>query len=291
MTGAVELWGPLAGHRLRDDPVSGAAFRELRVGDRTLYAVSDGFLLMAPEMVGTPDHRTAGHDALRAVYGEVRLPVGCFLLPGEPTVLVDTGMGPVDFGGRGTLIGGNLLPQLARIGVRPDDVDVVALSHLHGDHCGGLADPSTGEPVFGRARTLVGDTDWSYFVERGHGVVPVADHVRQALLELDRRGLVTLVSGDTEIAPGVQRLAAPGHTPGHSVYAVHDGGERLLLVGDSAHCPAQLRHVDWSVAFDVEPSSARRHREWLRNELRSAGVIGALGSHFPEFRLVTADDV
>src|ERR1700733_13940495 len=92
---ASALSGPLVGHRHLDDPVSVAARRELRVGDRTVIAVSDGYLdlesRLGRTLVGTPPEPTAAHEMLRAQMGEVRLPIGCFLIPGEPLVLVDAG--------------------------------------------------------------------------------------------------------------------------------------------------------------------------------------------------------
>ena len=141
---------------------------------KALEAHLDGFLVMSEGFLGTHEHPTAAYDVLSQVYGKPRLPLGCFFLPGEQNVLIDTGVGPVDFAGRGTLIGGNLLPALARIGVRPEDIDVLALSHLHGDHSGTIGRLESGEPVFPNARTFIGAGDWEYFVEREEAPVPVA---------------------------------------------------------------------------------------------------------------------
>ena len=271
---------PLDGHRLADDPVSTAAIERLDVGGRQLVALSDGFLLMGETMVGTADEPTAAFDALRADYEEVRLPLGCFFWPGETNVLVDTGFGPLAAAEGGWLIGGNLLHQLRRIGVRPEDVDVVALSHLHADHSGGLGDPGTGEPIYPNATTYIGSHDWEYFVEGSTAAIPLPDYTRAALESLADRGKITLVDGDAEIAPGVRRLSAPGHTPGHSLYVIHDDDERVLLLGDSMYCPQQLTNLDWGAAFDVDPALARATRERLQRDLELHGG-GALGCHFP----------
>jgi glyoxylase-like metal-dependent hydrolase (beta-lactamase superfamily II) len=272
---------PLAGHRLGSDPVSAAARREVAVGQLTVSAVSDGVLLMSREMVGSPAYPTGAYDEIAAAYGEPRLPVGCFVVQGEQTVLIDAGMGPVDHAGRGTLVGGNLLGQLARLGITPVDVDVVALSHLHGDHVGTLGDVQTGQPVFPNATVLVGRGDWKYFVEDDEAPIPLAGYIRQALAELDRRGLVQLMDGDRDVLPGLRRLATPGHTPGHAVYVVEDDGQRLYLSGDSMHAPQQLAHPDWAVSFDVNPGQAREVRDWLAAQAARPGTIGVLGCHFP----------
>lgn len=258
------------------------ARRELRAGDRSVWAVSDGVLVMSPTMVGIPGNETAGYDEITATYGVARLPVGCFVHRGETTVLVDTGMGPVDFAGKGTLVGGNLVGQLATLGLRPDQIDVLALSHLHGDHSGTVADPRTGEPVFPRATVHVGAADWTHFVSDGNDPGAVADYVRHALEKLDAAGMVVRMDAECDLAAGLRRLPAPGHTPGHSVYVLQDGGERLYLVGDAMHCPQQLAHPDWRVGFDTDPAGAVAVREWLADEAGRPGTVGVLGAHFPE---------
>jgi glyoxylase-like metal-dependent hydrolase (beta-lactamase superfamily II) len=258
------------------------------VGRLTVAAISDGVLVMSRDMVGSPDCPTGAYDELAAQHGEPRLPVGCFVLRGEQTVLIDAGIGPVDHAGRGTLVGGNLLSQLARLGIAPADIDVLALSHLHGDHVGTVGDVQTGQPVFPNATILVGRGDWKYFVEDSQALIPLADYVRQALVELDRRGMVRLLDSDLDVMPGLRRIATPGHTPGHSVYLVEDEGERLYLAGDALHTPQQLAHLDWAVPFDVNPDPAREVREWLAAEAARPGSIGVLGCHFPNLLPVSS---
>jgi glyoxylase-like metal-dependent hydrolase (beta-lactamase superfamily II) len=262
------------------DPLSGAASRLITVGSRELHALSDGYLLMSPDLVGSPDCPTAGYDALAAEHTVPRLPLGCFLIPGPVITLVDTGMGPTDFQGEGRLVGGRLLEALAGIGVRPEQVGAVALSHLHGDHSGTLGDLATGAPTFPNATLFLGSGDWDHFVTQPAAPFPMAPHVASALDELRRQDRIVLMDDAGDVAPGVRRTAAAGHTPGHSFYTVSDGDERVVLTGDAMHCPQQLDHPEWGVTFDVDPRQAHRTRERLRDDLRTNGGA-ALGSHFP----------
>jgi glyoxylase-like metal-dependent hydrolase (beta-lactamase superfamily II) len=262
------------------DPGAGSAASIMTVGDRRVLALSDGVFVMHPTFLGTPSAPTIAHQVLTAQHGQALLPLGCFLLPGEKNVLIDCGLGPVRVQGEGLLIGGLLLQALAGCGLRPEDVDIVAVSHLHADHIGWIGDRQ-GRAVFPRAKILVGNADWDHFVEQGNGVGVIEPHIQQALDAAASRGRLDLLDGDTEIAPGLTRLAAPGHTPGHSVYVVHDGADRVLLFGDAMYCPQQLTELDWEAASDVDPALARRTRETLQRDLELHGGQG-LGSHFPE---------
>ena len=285
---ASTLVGPLAGHRRLVDSESVAARREFAVGDRTVIALSDGYLNMEADLgrtlLGTPDRPTAGYDELKRAFGgdEVRLPIGCFLVPGQLMVLVDAGVGPVDYGGMGLIFGGNLLPQLAAQGIAPEQVDVLALSHLHPDHVGWLADTDS-EPTFRNAHVYLGSGDWEFFVEGDGGVMGLAPHLRACLRELAERGRITLLDDDRQIAPGITRLAAPGHTPGHSLFAIHDRGERALLFGDAIYCPQQMNNSDWLALSDVDTVLAARTRELYLRDLEAHGGVG-LGCHFPGLR-------
>jgi glyoxylase-like metal-dependent hydrolase (beta-lactamase superfamily II) len=261
-------------HPFDDDPLSGAASVSFSIGRRTLIAVSDGFFQMPRTFLGTPEHPSAGEEALRSVYGHSRLPLGCFFLPGAENVLVDTGFGPTE--APEVMIGGRLLGNLARNGIRPEDVHVVALTHLHADHVGWVGD-GTGRPVFPNARFVLGLGDWEYFMSRDDAIEP---HIRESLQWLDGQGRVVLQEGEVAVAPGITRLSAPGHTPGHSLFVVHDGRARMLLLGDALYCPQQLSHVDWQAASDVDPALARRTRETFFRDLELHGGE-AVGSHFP----------
>jgi glyoxylase-like metal-dependent hydrolase (beta-lactamase superfamily II) len=191
--------------------------------------------------------------------------------------MVDAGLGEMS---GDTFKGGKLLDELSGAGCAPEEVNDIAVSHLHIDHCGWLLD-SNSSPQFPRARIWVGAADWEHFVERATGVM--LDSVREGLKRLASDGRITVVDGDRLIAPGLDALAAPGHTPGHLTFVVSDGPERALLLGDSVTCPVQLDEADWGAMSDVDPTLARRTRERLWDEMEQSGVPG-VGAHFPGLR-------
>ncbi|MGH9103334.1 MAG: MBL fold metallo-hydrolase, partial [Acidimicrobiales bacterium] len=240
----------------------------------TLIALSDGTFSMSEKFLSDP----SAHAELGGGKPEAVLPVGAFLLPGEQLVLIDAGAGP--FVDDGTLRGGNLLSQLESEGVLPEDVQVLALSHLHPDHTGWVA-TAAGDPIFTDAEVIVSAADWEHFMMGSDRSVPA--HVRAALEMLDRRGRLSLIEGEAKIVPGLTALPAPGHTPGHTVFALHDRGEKALLLGDAVHCPQQLSHTDWEAVSDLDPALARRTRAALARDLESSGAF-ATGCHFPGLR-------
>jgi glyoxylase-like metal-dependent hydrolase (beta-lactamase superfamily II) len=247
----------------------------LTIGRHRLISVRDGTFFMPRDFLGDEQ----AHRELADADGTVRLPVGAFLMPGYEPLLIDAGVGPgyprPDF-----LTGGRLLDELAASDVRPEQVAHLAVSHLHPDHVGWVATKQEGI-TFPNAQVYVAQGDWDHFLEEGHS--GPAPWIREAMRDLAERGRVTILDGERQIVPGLTALPAPGHTPGHTVYAVHDGAERALLLGDSIYCPQQLTEVDWAASIEVDPVLARRTREWLWREIEGAGAT-AVGQHFPGLR-------
>lgn len=250
------------------------AIETITVGGTTVLALSDGVFTMPPDFLSSPD----AHEQLKDDEGHVHLPVGAFLFPGDQPLLVDLGFGP---GPRNDLLrGGNLMDQLRAVGCAPEDVTTVALTHPHPDHIGWLA-TADGRQWFPRATLVLAAADWSYFVDEGRGEMD--DHIQEALADLHARGRVELMDGERTLTPQVTALPAPGHTPGHTVYAVHDGDERAVLLGDALYCPQQLGHSDWEAVSDVDPRLAASTRALLERDLEEHGGL-AVGAHFPGLR-------
>jgi glyoxylase-like metal-dependent hydrolase (beta-lactamase superfamily II) len=245
---------------------------QLPVGDLMMVGLRDGDFVMPPDFLGDVE----AHRQLAGTDGQVRLPIGCFFVPGDEPLLIDSGIGPdlkLEI-----MTGGALIDELTGIGVRPEDVKHLALSHLHPDHVGWIA-TKRGGLVFTNAQLYVAESDWHHFVVDEHEPGPLP-WVRAALVDLADRGRVTMLDSETQIVPGVTAVPAPGHTPGHTVYVIHRRGDRALLFGDAIYCPQQLTEVDWEAASDVDAVLARRTRERLWREVEDGGGM-AVGPHFP----------
>lgn len=244
----------------------------MRLGDIEITAVSDGTAKMPPEYFVNADW--GPHRQLLGPDGMLEIALGCFVVrTGDVTVLVDAGIGPVD---SPLFRGGDLPDGLRAAGVAPEDVDVVACTHLHLDHTGWLVRDE--RPFFPNATVRFGAGDWKQFVED----MPNG-YERTIVQTLEAAGRVEVIDGQTTIAPGVTSLPAPGHTLGHTCYVVSSGDRRALLLGDAISCPVQLGEPEWMAMSDVDAELAKRTREALWREIEGTEDV-AVASHFPDLK-------
>jgi glyoxylase-like metal-dependent hydrolase (beta-lactamase superfamily II) len=244
----------------------------MNVGELIIEPVVDGSGRFAPtkSFRGTTEEQWAQHQDLLDADGLLGFAMGGFLVrSGERTVLVDLGLGNKSFLG---IQGGAFLRELGLLGVTPGDVTDVVFTHLHFDHIGWAADADH-RPVFPAATYRCSSADWEHFM---------VDHRGEEAEVLD--GLTdrfaTWDSGATTLLPGIDTLAAPGHTPGSTVVVLSSGAERAMLLGDVVHCPVELVDDEWGALFDVDPALALETRVALNRELEATGVLAA-AAHFP----------
>jgi glyoxylase-like metal-dependent hydrolase (beta-lactamase superfamily II) len=178
--------------------------------------------------------------------------------------LVDAGNGRI----RGPGLG-HLKTALAAAGHRPEDIDVVLMTHMHGDHCVGLYDDA-GRAVFDRAE-----------MSRASGL----NEIQRSQLEFARTAFAAYADRTSfampgrEVAPGIEMVALPGHTPGHVGYLV--GAANVLIWGDIVHVPAlQVPRPDWYFLFDADPEAAIATRVRILDRAAADALIVA-GAHLP----------
>jgi glyoxylase-like metal-dependent hydrolase (beta-lactamase superfamily II) len=231
------------------------------LGDFTVSTLSDG-------------GQNAGSDMLVGATPEILktyLPEGTFPLEiqsflvrtPDRTVLIDAGVGT------------NLSRNLQSLEVAEDGVHVILLTHMHGDHIGGLL--REGKKVFTKAELYVAKAEYDYWVnekERG------AD--ARKVLEAYRDKLHVFVPGEPEnpaaLFPGFQAVAAYGHTPGHTSFLIESRKSRLLIWGDIVHStPIQFPRPEVSLTVDYDRREAAETRKKIfeyvtKNRIRVAGA-------------------
>ena len=266
-------------------------YYRMMLGDFEITALSDGaFAIRVDTLMSKPE---LVRDILARDHEGVPLEtsVNAFLInTGERLVLVDTGTGQ-----KQPAAVGRLLLNLRASGYRPDQVDAVLLTHMHGDHDGGLT--TDGHRVFANAVVYVNKRELAYWLNpTGHKYTAeqrkrISEAQHRTMDPYIKAGRVKTFAGATEIFPGIRTVPAYGHTPGHTAYMVESQGQRLLLWGDIVHCAeVQFAHPTVTIAYDSDPAQAAATRLKLMAQAASQGyLVGGAHISFPGLGHIRAD--
>ena len=240
------------------------------LGDWTLWSLSDGYLDL--------DQRDLFDEDLSVIQNQlrtgevkfqkeciVRTPVNIYLIDTKKhLILVNTGCG--EFLGPTT---GLLIDRLQEVGCDPGKISHVLITHLHGDHMGGLVNPH-GKEAFPRATLYVSENDADFWREPSQEarsidmLRPFFPLARKVLSPYESNGRLQLIGPNEEIIPGVGVIEAFGHTCGHLAFYFSSQGKLALLWGDLVHTAGiQLEKPQWKVGIDTDSEQAVKSRNRL----------------------------
>jgi glyoxylase-like metal-dependent hydrolase (beta-lactamase superfamily II) len=251
----------------------------MKLGSVTIDILNDGFWRsdggamfgVVPRVMWErklpPDDRNRVSMALR-----------CLLIrDGRSTILVDTGIGdklsPKERETFAISRGDGLLGELATLGVRPEDVDVVVDTHLHLDHAGGntLRRGESIVPTFSRAEYWIQRREWldaTHPNERTRST-----YLPENLYPIESSRRMRLVDGPIEITPGVTWIAAPGHTASHTCVLIEESGLSVLFTVDVCPFVAHLERIAWIPAVDLEPLVAMETKRSIIGDALANGRL------------------
>ena len=258
---------PQASHAAQ--PLSGQqvpGYYRYKIGEIEVTAVHVGHFFAPLERVAPG---IAEADIKRAL-ADVALPQDRVLWPitslvlnfGNRLVLVDSGIG--DMGGP-TLQ--SWMPNFRAAGFDPANVDTIIVSHFHGDHINGIR-LKDGTAMFPKAEIMVPAKEWDFWTADGRET-QLPEAARRNVANTKRvfgplGANITRFEWDKEIIPGVTAIGAPGHTPGHTGFAVTSGNARLLVVSDAIGKPqVYARNPDWPAGFDMDGEQGKQTRRRL----------------------------
>lgn len=256
-----------------------------RIGDIVVTALSDGVLTTDRVMT----RNLAPEDLSRALGAafrdELLFSVNAFLLHTAGRVaLIETGCG--------TYLGpkvGHLIDNLRVVGVSPDMIEAVLLTHMHPDHSAGLSDRNTWAPLYPNAELVVQENEPAHWYDDAR-MAAAPDLYKTYHFQWTREQtkpyrdrMRTFASG--EVFPGVTAIPAFGHTPGHTAFLIESGADRLLIWGDTIHIPeVQFARPEVTMVPDNDPQAAAvTRRKLLDMAAQERMLVTGMHMHFPGF--------
>jgi glyoxylase-like metal-dependent hydrolase (beta-lactamase superfamily II) len=257
------------------------AFHRVPIGALEAIVVTDGIAVRPDATQGFVMNATPQQVAAAMQAGGMQGPA--LDNPFNVTVIrTPRGLVMLDVG-RG-IQGSTLLANMRAAGLDPAQVILVAHTHFHGDHIGGLTDAG-GQPLFPNVPVLVPEKEWAFWTDAGEesradaGRRPAFAMVRNKFAPY--QGRVTTFRPGAEIAPGITSIATEGHSPGHVSFMVADGNAQLLVIGDAVNNPAFfMANPEWIPVFDMDPQLAIETRKRLLDRA-ATDRVPVIGYHFP----------
>jgi glyoxylase-like metal-dependent hydrolase (beta-lactamase superfamily II) len=203
---------------------------------------------------------------------------------GSKLVVIDTGLGLGAYQqSKGAV--GQFQTNLAAAGIDRNAVDVVIISHLHGDHINGLLGADS-KFAFPNAELMVPAGEWTFWMDDANAArfpEPIKGqfaNVKRVFGALGNKA--TQYEAGKELVPGITSMATPGHTPGHSSHVVASGSEQVLVQADvtAGAVSLFLNHPDWKLAFDTDGPLAEQTRHKVYDRAIADKML-IQGFHFP----------
>jgi glyoxylase-like metal-dependent hydrolase (beta-lactamase superfamily II) len=257
-------------------------FYRFKIGSYELTAVYDGLWYRD---IDDKFVRNVPFPEVQQALTDARMPANKIVLPftallvntGAKLILIDTGTG-----GQIAPTAGSM--DLGAAGIDPKAVDAILISHFHPDHINGIKTKEN-QVVFPNAEINVPAPEWDYWMDDANmnaapaAARPAFRNVRRVFGDIAKE--VKRFEPGKEVAPGITSIAAYGHTPGHTVFAVASGNASLLVLGDTTNHPALFaRHPEWQAVFDVDGSMAAETRKKLLDRTAADRML-VQGYHFP----------
>ena len=207
----------------------------------------------------------------------------CVIQNGKQNLLVDTGCG--------SLFGptcGFILDALDELGLAPDNITDIFITHLHPDHIGGCIDED-GSAVFKNANFKILEEEYSFWTSKEFGSDEIngrdwSSLAKNVVSTYDAQ--LEVLTNNKDIISGVSTVPLPGHTPGHAGFRVDDGNQSMFHMGDILHVPnLQLKDPNISTLFDVDPESALNSRKYALDMASSDNLLCTSG-HMVEPKFV-----
>jgi glyoxylase-like metal-dependent hydrolase (beta-lactamase superfamily II) len=277
----------LPGRAAANAPAAGkqaASIYRYKLGDFEMTAIHDGVWIRP---IDEKFVRNVPFDEVQKVLTDAFLPKDKLPIPfttllvntGSKLILLDTGTG-----GQLTPTAGTMTANLVAAGIDPKRVDVIVISHFHPDHINGIKTKDN-ELVFANAEILVPAPEWAFWMDDAkmstapEGLKGNFLNVRRVFGNIAKD--VRRYEPGQEVAPGITSIAAYGHTPGHTAFAVASGSQSMLVLSDTTNHPWLFaKNPEWQAIFDMDGNMAVDTRKKLLDRAAADRML-VQGYHFP----------
>ncbi len=266
------------------------SFYRYKVGDVQVTVVSDGVntFPLADSFVpnAKKDDVAAALEKAYMPKDKVSIQFGPLVInTGGKLVVLDTGNGPAAFASsKGNV--GQFAGNMAAAGFDPKSVDMVVISHFHGDHVNGLL-TADGTPAFPNAEVLVPSVEWKFWMDDGEMSNASGDRMKglfknnRNIFEAALKKKVTLYEWGKEVAPGLLTVESAGHTPGHTSYVLSSGSGKVFVQSDVTNIPYLFAaNPGWHAFFDQDGDMAEKARRRVYDMVVAEKLL-LQGFHFP----------
>jgi glyoxylase-like metal-dependent hydrolase (beta-lactamase superfamily II) len=255
-----------------------------RVGDMELTAIYDGVWYRP---IDEKFIRKANYADVQRAMSDAFMPAEKLATPftmllvntGKKLILLDTGTG-----GQVASTAGAFGQNLIAAGIDPKTIDQIVISHFHPDHINGIKTKDN-DLIFPNAEIMVPAAEWAFWSDDANmraapdGLKIVFHNVRRIFNDIAKD--VTHYQPGKVVAPGVETVAAPGHTPGHTVFAIQSGKDAMMVLSDTTQHPALFaRNPEWEPQFDIDGAAAVTTRKKLLDRVAADRML-VTGYHFP----------
>lgn len=271
------------------EPVAVTPFAQIRIGRFTVTALTDGYADMPYDYFpgrAAPEVESAASAQFTARPSGVRFLFNQYLVEdGERRILIDAGAA-------GSIGQTGQLPQaLAALGLRPDQIDAVIVTHMHQDHMGGLV--LGGKNNYPEADLYIDRRDVTHWTDpaKRNGApdyLQTSFRMAEEVVRLFPR--LQAIDGEREIMRGVSIVDLTGHTPGHIGVRVEDGGKSMIMVSDMIFPVVHPAATDVFFLFEQDRAAAKAMRDRFFPRAASEGaLIAATHMPFPGLGRIVAD--
>jgi glyoxylase-like metal-dependent hydrolase (beta-lactamase superfamily II) len=266
------------------------SFYRYKVGDIQVTVISDGvntFPLADSFVPNVKKEDVAA--ALEKAYmpkDKVSIQFGPLVInSGGKLIVLDTGNGPGAFASSKGAVG-QFATNMAAAGVDPKAVDMVVISHFHGDHINGLLSADN-VLAFPNAEVLVPATEWKYFMDDAEMSRQTSERMKgvfangRRVFEAGLKKKVTPYEWGKDVAPGLLAVETVGHTPGHTSYVLSSGSGKVFIQSDVTNIPYLFAaNPGWHAFFDQDADMAEKSRRRVY-DMMVADRLMVQGFHYP----------